>query len=161
LEKISKANSLNHSCQAPHTQCVISGRTKVGMDDGMKQQFAPGDVLVVPPRHNAVGNELGCRWVSNSKRLCYKLGLGVEEEIKYYQSPTFSGKGSTSVCFRYSCQHVPWKNFRFSKSVVSMFIPQYLQIRPQLNRSLLFACDFLSSVRWLLSVYESLTVTVG
>lgn len=28
------------------------------MDDGMKQQFAPGDVLVVPPRHNAVGNEL-------------------------------------------------------------------------------------------------------
>jgi quercetin dioxygenase-like cupin family protein len=48
-------------CQAPHTQCVISGWTKVGMDDGMKQQFAPGDVLVVPPRHNAVGNELGCR----------------------------------------------------------------------------------------------------
>jgi hypothetical protein len=44
LAKISKSNSLNHNYQALYTQCVISGRTKVAMDDGMKQQFAPGDV---------------------------------------------------------------------------------------------------------------------
>ena len=47
------------SCQAPHTQYVISGRIKVVMDDGAEDEFCPGDAMVIPPGHNAwvVGDE--------------------------------------------------------------------------------------------------------
>lgn len=47
------------SCMAPHTQYVISGRMKVVMDDGMENEFGPGDAMVIPPGHNAwvVGDE--------------------------------------------------------------------------------------------------------
>jgi hypothetical protein len=47
------------SCQAPHTQYVVSGRMRVKMDDGSEEEFGPGDVGYVPPGHNAwvVGNE--------------------------------------------------------------------------------------------------------
>ena len=47
------------SCQAPHTQYVISGRIAVVMDDGTQKEFGPGDVGVIPPGHDAwvVGNE--------------------------------------------------------------------------------------------------------
>ena len=47
------------SCQAPHTQYVISGRLVVVMDDGTKKEFGPGDVGVIPPGHDAwvIGNE--------------------------------------------------------------------------------------------------------
>jgi quercetin dioxygenase-like cupin family protein len=47
------------SCQAPHTQYIISGRIKVVMDDGTEEEFGPGDAAVIPPGHNAwvVGNE--------------------------------------------------------------------------------------------------------
>jgi quercetin dioxygenase-like cupin family protein len=47
------------SCQAPHTQYMVSGRMKVVMDDGTEQEFGPGDALAIPPGHNAwvVGNE--------------------------------------------------------------------------------------------------------
>ena len=47
------------SCQAPHTQYVVSGRVKVVMDDGTEEEFGPGDAAVIPPGHNAwvVGNE--------------------------------------------------------------------------------------------------------
>jgi hypothetical protein len=47
------------SCQAPHTQYLISGRIKVVMDDGAEEEFGPGDAAVIPPGHNAwvVGNE--------------------------------------------------------------------------------------------------------
>jgi len=48
----------------------------------------------------------------------------LEEEIKLLLS---------WLCLRYSCQYIPWKNFRSSKPAGSMFIPQYLEIRPQLN----------------------------
>jgi len=48
-----------NSCQAPHTQYMVSGRMKVVMDDGKEEEFGPGDALVVPPGHNAwgIGNE--------------------------------------------------------------------------------------------------------
>ena len=48
-----------NSCQAPHTQYMISGRLKVVMDDGTEEEFGPGDIAVVPPGHNAwvIGNE--------------------------------------------------------------------------------------------------------
>jgi quercetin dioxygenase-like cupin family protein len=47
------------SCQAPHTQYLISGRIKVVMDDGTEEEFRPGDAVVIPPGHNVwvVGNE--------------------------------------------------------------------------------------------------------
>ncbi len=47
------------SCQAPHTQYVISGRLHVRMDDGSEKEYGPGDVGVIPPGHDAwvVGNE--------------------------------------------------------------------------------------------------------
>lgn len=47
------------SCQAPHTQYVISGKIKVVMDDGAEEEFGPNDAMVIPPGHNAwvIGNE--------------------------------------------------------------------------------------------------------
>ena len=47
------------SCQAPHTQYLISGRIKVVMDDEAEEEFGLGDAAVIPPEHNAwvVGNE--------------------------------------------------------------------------------------------------------
>jgi quercetin dioxygenase-like cupin family protein len=47
------------SCQAPHTQYLISGRIKVVMDDGTEEEFGPSDAVVIPPGHNVwvVGNE--------------------------------------------------------------------------------------------------------
>ena len=47
------------SCQAPHTQYVISGRLHIRMDDGTEKEYGPGDVGIIPPGHDAwvVGNE--------------------------------------------------------------------------------------------------------
>jgi len=48
-----------NSCQAPHTQYIVSGRLKVIMDDGSEEEFGSGDTGVIPPGHNAwvIGNE--------------------------------------------------------------------------------------------------------
>jgi quercetin dioxygenase-like cupin family protein len=58
MEKCVKPLVNTNSFQAPPIQYMISGRMKVVMDDG-KEEFGPGDALVVPPGHNAwvVGNE--------------------------------------------------------------------------------------------------------
>ena len=58
-EKCVKPLVDTNSCQAPHTQYIISGRMRVVMDDGAEEEFGPGDTAVVPPGHNAwvVGNE--------------------------------------------------------------------------------------------------------
>jgi len=58
-EKCVKPLVKTDSCQAPHTQYMVSGRMKVVMDDGSEEEFGPGDALVIPPGHNAwvVGNE--------------------------------------------------------------------------------------------------------
>ncbi|MFZ0554466.1 MAG: cupin domain-containing protein [Nitrososphaeraceae archaeon] len=58
-EKCVKPIVKTDSCQAPHTQYIISGRIKVVMDDGEEEEFGPGDAAVIPPGHNAwvVGNE--------------------------------------------------------------------------------------------------------
>ncbi|MET9215991.1 MULTISPECIES: cupin domain-containing protein [unclassified Nocardia] len=47
------------SCQAPHMGYCLSGRMVVVMDDGEQQEFGPGDLMVVPPGHDAwvVGDE--------------------------------------------------------------------------------------------------------
>lgn len=58
-EKCVKPIVKTDSCQAPHTQYIISGRIKVVMDDGAEEEFGPGDAAVIPPGHNAwvVGDE--------------------------------------------------------------------------------------------------------
>jgi uncharacterized protein DUF861 len=58
-EKCVKPIVKTNSCQAPHTQYMVSGKMKVVMDDGKEEEFGPGDALVVPPGHNAwvIGNE--------------------------------------------------------------------------------------------------------
>ncbi|MFD4357179.1 cupin domain-containing protein [Nocardia sp. NPDC058518] len=47
------------SCQAPHIGYCLSGRLVVEMDDGERQEFGPGDVMIVAPGHDAwtVGDE--------------------------------------------------------------------------------------------------------
>lgn len=47
------------SCEAPHLQYHVSGRLHVVMDDGTEDEFASGDVSLLPPGHDAwvVGNE--------------------------------------------------------------------------------------------------------
>ncbi|GGN93102.1 hypothetical protein GCM10011610_54810 [Nocardia rhizosphaerihabitans] len=47
------------SCQAPHMGYCLSGKLAVVMDDGEQQEFGPGDLMVVPPGHDAwvVGDE--------------------------------------------------------------------------------------------------------
>jgi quercetin dioxygenase-like cupin family protein len=42
-----------NSCEAPHTQYMISGRIKIVMDDGSEEEFGPSDTAVIPPGHNA------------------------------------------------------------------------------------------------------------
>ncbi|MBI1885650.1 MAG: cupin domain-containing protein [Chloroflexi bacterium] len=46
-------------CQAAHFAYQISGRLHVVMSDGSEIEVGPGDVMVVPPGHDAwvVGNE--------------------------------------------------------------------------------------------------------
>jgi len=47
------------SCQQMHTGYIISGKMGIKMDDGTQMEAGAGDVLVVPPGHDAwvVGNE--------------------------------------------------------------------------------------------------------
>ena len=47
------------SCEAPHTQYIISGRLKIVMDDGQEEELSPGDAAVIPSGHDAwvIGNE--------------------------------------------------------------------------------------------------------
>jgi quercetin dioxygenase-like cupin family protein len=47
------------SCQAFHFAYVLSGRMKVTMDDGAEGEAGPGDVVAIPPGHDAevVGDE--------------------------------------------------------------------------------------------------------
>jgi hypothetical protein len=47
------------SCQVAHLGYVISGRMKVYMDDGSEAEVGPGDVMAIPPGHDAevIGDE--------------------------------------------------------------------------------------------------------
>jgi len=47
------------SCQAAHLNCMVSGVLKVVMDDGQEVECRPGDVVSLPPGHDAwvVGSE--------------------------------------------------------------------------------------------------------
>jgi uncharacterized cupin superfamily protein len=41
------------SCQAAHFGYVLSGRMRVHMDDGTEAEIGPGDVVAIPPGHDA------------------------------------------------------------------------------------------------------------
>ncbi len=41
------------SCQAAHVGYVISGRMTVVMDDESREEFGEGDVMIIPPGHDA------------------------------------------------------------------------------------------------------------
>ena len=47
------------SCQFPHLNYVISGRMRITMDDGEQAEVGPGDVVSIPPGHDAevIGDE--------------------------------------------------------------------------------------------------------
>ena len=42
------------SCQVSHLGYCLSGRMKVMMDDGSEGECGPGDVVAIPPGHDAV-----------------------------------------------------------------------------------------------------------
>jgi quercetin dioxygenase-like cupin family protein len=47
------------SCQVSHLGYVLSGRMRVHMDDGGETEIGPGQVVAIPPGHDAevVGDE--------------------------------------------------------------------------------------------------------
>lgn len=47
------------SCEVSHLGYMVSGRMKVIMDDGAETEAGPGDVVAIPPGHDAeiVGDE--------------------------------------------------------------------------------------------------------
>ena len=55
-------------CELPHVAVVLSGTLAVQMADGSREQFAAGDVMLLPPGHDAwsVGDE-ACRFVEFSR----------------------------------------------------------------------------------------------
>src|SRR5579862_8043346 len=55
------------SCMAPHLAYVVSGRMKAVMDDGQEIEFGPGDVMSLPPGHDA--------WVVGDER-CVAIDFG-------------------------------------------------------------------------------------
>jgi len=63
------------SCQASHLGYVTSGRMRIQMDDGMEQELTPGEVVAIPPGHDAevIGDET-----------CVFLDFG---EIEHYAEP--------------------------------------------------------------------------
>jgi mannose-6-phosphate isomerase-like protein (cupin superfamily) len=54
-----KPRSGTESCQVLHRGYVVSGRTRVVMNDGSEMEIGPGDAYVIPPGHDnwVVGDE--------------------------------------------------------------------------------------------------------
>jgi quercetin dioxygenase-like cupin family protein len=61
------------SCEFAHFGYVLSGRMRIVMDDGSDAEIGPGDVVAIPPGHDAevVGDEP-----------CVMIDVG-EEDIDY------------------------------------------------------------------------------
>jgi quercetin dioxygenase-like cupin family protein len=57
-------------CQAPHFQVSLSGRVGVRMADGTEFEVGPGEVVVIPPGHDAwvIGDEpaVGIDWAERT-----------------------------------------------------------------------------------------------
>lgn len=52
------------SCQVSHLGYCLSGRMRVHMDDGTQAEIRPGDLVAIPPGHDAevIGEET-CVWL--------------------------------------------------------------------------------------------------
>ena len=63
------------SCQVAHLGYVVSGRMKIFMEDGTEAECGPGDVVAVPPGHDAetIGDE-ACVWVDFGEVSDYAKG---------------------------------------------------------------------------------------
>lgn len=63
------------SCELPHVAYVQAGRLHVVMDNGDEDEFGPGDVMMLPPGHDAwaVGNE-ACVFVEFTAGTNYYTG---------------------------------------------------------------------------------------
>ena len=46
-------------CEVPHSQYLVSGRMRILMADGNESEAGPGEVVIIPPGHDAwvVGDE--------------------------------------------------------------------------------------------------------
>jgi quercetin dioxygenase-like cupin family protein len=46
-------------CPAPHAAYIVSGRLRIGMEDGSEAEAGPGSVVVIEPGHDAwtIGDE--------------------------------------------------------------------------------------------------------
>lgn len=46
-------------CEASHVGYVLAGRMRIHMQDGMEREITPGELVAIPPGHDAevVGNE--------------------------------------------------------------------------------------------------------
>jgi mannose-6-phosphate isomerase-like protein (cupin superfamily) len=55
-------------CELPHVAVVLNGTLAVEMGDGSSEEFSAGDVMMLPPGHDAwsVGDE-ACRFVEFSR----------------------------------------------------------------------------------------------
>lgn len=60
------------SCELSHVAYVATGKLEVVMDDGSQEVFAAGDVMMLPPGHDAwcVGDE-PCVFIEFSAGTCY------------------------------------------------------------------------------------------
>ena len=63
------------SCLLPHVAYVQSGRLHVVMDDGAEEEFGPGDIMLLPPGHDAwTAGEEACVFIEFSAGTNYYTG---------------------------------------------------------------------------------------
>ena len=67
------------SCLLPHVAYVIKGSIKIVMDDGSEETFSKGDIMMLPPGHDAwtVGND-PCEFIQFSQGDNY-----YEDQVKH------------------------------------------------------------------------------
>jgi len=70
-----KPHAGTDSRELPHVAYVAAGQLQVVMDDGAEELFGPGDVMMLPPGHDAwtVGNE-PCVFIEFSQGTGYYAG---------------------------------------------------------------------------------------
>ena len=67
-EEVGRALTGTESCLLPHVANVISGAIEILMDNGSKETFHKGDIMMLPPGHDAwtVGDE-PCEFIQMSQ----------------------------------------------------------------------------------------------